>query len=159
MTSDSKSICLQCGRPGFNPWDRRISWIRKWQRSPVFLPGKSHGRRSLVGYSPWGHKESDRTEQLHFHFHIQLINRQVTQQSFKSFNSFKSSPLRPEAPFRQDFGGPQSPNCQQEQRRNQDFPGGTADKNPSGSAGDMKSNPGPGESICSRAPKPRSHSF
>ena len=33
-------------------------WRRKWQPSPVFLPGKSHGRRSLVGYSPWGHKES-----------------------------------------------------------------------------------------------------
>ena len=40
----------------------------KWQPTPVFLPGKSHGRRSLVGYSPWGRKESDRTERLHFHF-------------------------------------------------------------------------------------------
>ena len=37
-------------------------WRRKWQPTPVFLPGKSHGRRSLVGYSPWGHKESDMTE-------------------------------------------------------------------------------------------------
>ena len=44
------------------------SWRRKWQSTPVLLPGKSHGRRSLVGYSPWGHKESDTTEQLHFHF-------------------------------------------------------------------------------------------
>ncbi|KAB0377362.1 hypothetical protein FD755_011806 [Muntiacus reevesi] len=40
----------------------------KWHPTPVFLPGKSHGQRSLVGYCPWGHKESDTTEQLHFHF-------------------------------------------------------------------------------------------
>ena len=58
--------CLQCGRPGFNPWVRKIPWRRKWQPTPVLLPGKSHGWRSLVGYSPWGHKESDTTEWLHF---------------------------------------------------------------------------------------------
>ena len=40
----------------------------KWQLTPVLLPGEPHGGRSLVGYSPWGHKESDTTEQLHFHF-------------------------------------------------------------------------------------------
>ena len=40
------------------------SWRRKWQPTPVFLPGKSHGQRSLVGYSPWGCKESEMTEQL-----------------------------------------------------------------------------------------------
>ena len=40
---------------------------RKWQPTPVLLPGKSHGRRSLVGYSPGGPKESDTTERLHFH--------------------------------------------------------------------------------------------
>ena len=62
------SVCLQCGRPGFNPWVRQIPWRRKWQPTPVFLPGESHGRRSLVGYSPWGRKESDMTEWLHFHF-------------------------------------------------------------------------------------------
>ena len=42
---------------------------RKWKPTPIFLPGESHGRRSLVGYSPRGHKESDMTERLHFHFH------------------------------------------------------------------------------------------
>ena len=42
---------------------------RQWQPTPVLLPGKSHGWRSLVGYSPWGRKELDMTEQLHFHFH------------------------------------------------------------------------------------------
>ena len=61
------SVCLQCGRPGFNPWVGKKPWRRKWQPTPVLLPGKSHGRRSLVGYSPWGHKESDTTERLHFH--------------------------------------------------------------------------------------------
>ena len=55
-----------CGRPGFDPWVGKIPWRRKWQPTPVFLPGESHGRRSLVGYSPWGHKESDTTERLHF---------------------------------------------------------------------------------------------
>ena len=49
----------------FNPWDRKIPWRRKWQPSPVFLPEKSHGQRSLAGYSPWGHKESDMTEHTH----------------------------------------------------------------------------------------------
>ena len=39
---------------------------RKWQPTPVLLPGKFHGQRTLVGYSPWGHKESDTTERLHF---------------------------------------------------------------------------------------------
>ena len=60
--SGSKSICLQCGRPGFDPWVRKMPWRRKLQPTPVFLPGKSHGQRNLVGYSPWGHKESDTTE-------------------------------------------------------------------------------------------------
>ena len=42
------SVCLQCGRPGFNPWVRKIPWRKKWQPTPVLLPRKSHGRRSLV---------------------------------------------------------------------------------------------------------------
>ena len=44
-------------------------WRRKWQPTPVFLPGKSHGQRGLAGYSSWGHKESDMTEQLSMHTH------------------------------------------------------------------------------------------
>ena len=51
-----QSICLQYGRPGFNPWVGKISWRRKWQPTPVFLPGESQGRKSLAGYSPWGRK-------------------------------------------------------------------------------------------------------
>ena len=49
--------------------DRR----RQWHPTPVLLPGKSHGQRSLVGCSPWGRKESDMTEQLHFHFSLSCI--------------------------------------------------------------------------------------
>ena len=49
------------------------TWRRKWQPTPVLLPGKSHGRRSLVGCSPWGHEESDTTEWLHFHFSLSCI--------------------------------------------------------------------------------------
>ena len=45
---------------------QKIPWRRIWQPIPVLLPGKSHGWRSLVAYSPWGRKESDRTERLHF---------------------------------------------------------------------------------------------
>ena len=45
-------------RHGFDPWIGRIPWSRKWQPTPVFLPGKFPGWRSLAGYSPWGHKES-----------------------------------------------------------------------------------------------------
>ena len=51
-----KESAYQCKRYGFNPGVRKITWRRKWQPTPVFLPGKSHGQRSLVGYSPWGHK-------------------------------------------------------------------------------------------------------
>ena len=49
-------------------WVGKIPWRRKWQPTPVLLPGQPHGWRSLVGYSPRGCKESDTTEQLHFHF-------------------------------------------------------------------------------------------
>ena len=47
-------------------------WRRKWQSTPVLSPGKSHGQRSLVGYSVWGRRESDTTEWLHFHFHYKV---------------------------------------------------------------------------------------
>ena len=47
---------------GLNFWVRKILWMKKWQPTPVFLTGESHGQRSLVGYSPWGCKESDMTE-------------------------------------------------------------------------------------------------
>ena len=53
---------------GFNSWVGKIPWRSKWQFTPALLPGKSHGWRSLIVYNPRGCKESDTTEQLHFHF-------------------------------------------------------------------------------------------
>ena len=54
----SSKESLQCRRHRFHPWIRKISWRREWQPTPVFLPGKSQGQRSLTGYSPWGGKET-----------------------------------------------------------------------------------------------------
>ena len=53
--SGKESTC-RFRRHGFNPWVRRMPWRRKWQPTPVFLPGKSHAQGSLVGYSPWGRR-------------------------------------------------------------------------------------------------------
>ena len=69
--------CMQCGRPWFDPCVGKIPWRRKWQPTPVSLPGKFHGQRSLAGYSPWGHKESDTIEWLHFHFSLSRSKRQL----------------------------------------------------------------------------------
>ena len=63
--------CRRLRRKGFNPWVGKIPWRRKSQPTPVFLSEKSHGQRSLAGYSPWGHKESDTTEHaciLHIYY-------------------------------------------------------------------------------------------
>ena len=60
-TSGKEPICQcrRCKRCGFDPWVGKIPWRRAWQPTPAFLPGESHGQRSLAGYSSWGHKESD----------------------------------------------------------------------------------------------------
>ena len=54
---EGKESTCQCRRHGFDPWVRKIHWRKEWLSFLVFLPGESHGQRSLVGYSPWGHKE------------------------------------------------------------------------------------------------------
>ena len=59
--------CLQYRRPGFNLWVGKFPGRKKWQLTPVFLPGKSHECSSLAGHSPWGHKELDTTEWLNHH--------------------------------------------------------------------------------------------
>ena len=70
LREDSRGLW---GKITINPKDsdamNLYPWRMKWQPTPVFLPGKSHGQRSLVGYIPWGRKELDTTERLHFHFH------------------------------------------------------------------------------------------
>ena len=67
-------VCVcECMRPGFESRVGKIPWRRKWQPTPVFLPGESHGGRSLVGYSLRGRKESDMTELLHSLTHVSLF--------------------------------------------------------------------------------------
>ena len=77
-----KLVVVVVQNPPANAGDRRdaglipgkMPWRRKWQPMSVFLPGESHGQRSLVGYSPWGLKELDMTELLHFHHNTLKLN-------------------------------------------------------------------------------------
>ena len=64
---------LFCLIPSFLQLSKLKFWRRQWQPTPVLLPGKSHGRRSLVGCSPWGREESDTTERLPFHFSLSCV--------------------------------------------------------------------------------------
>ena len=69
MAQQGKNLPANAGdtgnrRRGFDSWVEMIPWKRKWQPTPVFLPEKSHGQRSLAGYSPWGCRESDMPEWL-----------------------------------------------------------------------------------------------
>ena len=66
-----KESTCQCKRHRFNPWVGKIPWRRKWQPTPAFLPGKSHGQRSLVGYSPCVTKSQ---KQLSTHTHITCLD-------------------------------------------------------------------------------------
>ena len=61
---ESTCRCRRCKRHGFDPWVGKIPWRREWQPTPVFLPGGSHGRRSLVGCRLWGRTESDTTKRF-----------------------------------------------------------------------------------------------
>ena len=72
-SKESACKCRRHRRHSFTPWVRKILWRRKLQSTPVFLPAESQGQSSLVGYSPWGHKKSDRTEVTeHSHSRVQL---------------------------------------------------------------------------------------
>ena len=62
---ESTCQCRRHKRRGFDPWVGKILWRRTWQPTPVFLAGESHGQRSLAGYSPRGHRESDTSEHTH----------------------------------------------------------------------------------------------
>ena len=87
LFSGKESAC-QCRRHGFNPWIGKIPWRRKWHPTPVLLPGESHGGRSLVGYSPWGHKESDTTERLHIPCFYKYALMSITFKIRKAKNDF-----------------------------------------------------------------------
>ena len=73
---ESACQCRRCKTREFNPWVGQIPWSRKWQPTPVCLPGKSHAQRSLHGYSPQGCKESDMSENTHTHTHITQMVKQ-----------------------------------------------------------------------------------
>ena len=70
---ESACQCKRSKRPKSDPWVRKIPWRRKWQPTPVFLPGKSHGQRSLAGCSLWGHKESNTTEHIAHTYKVNYI--------------------------------------------------------------------------------------
>ena len=66
-----RDIVMQLVYSGAFIWvQQQENWRRQWHPTPILLPGKSHGSRSLVGCSPWGHEESDMPERLHFHFSL-----------------------------------------------------------------------------------------
>ena len=80
--------CRRGKRYQFNPWVRKIPWRRKWQPAPVFLSRKSHGQRSLVVYSPWGHKESDMAERVTLSLSNHDFNISVNLTELTSFNLY-----------------------------------------------------------------------
>ena len=89
--------CRRHKRHGFDPWVGRILWRRAWQPTPVFLPGESHGRRNLAGYSPWGHKELDTMKQLGAHTYTQM---QVKERGFPGGSVVKNPPAKQEVQVR-----------------------------------------------------------
>ena len=90
---ESAYQCRRHKRHGFNSLVGKIPWRRTWQLMPVFLPGKSHGQKSLEGYSPWACRESNTTERLSTHtWHIFLSSGLLTPASQLvniGFGSFK----------------------------------------------------------------------
>ena len=79
--------CRRCKRHTFHPWVVKIPWRRAWQPTPVFLPGESHGQRSLAGYSPSGNKKSDTTKAT------KHTNIPRTRQPASSFHSLEREVL------------------------------------------------------------------
>ena len=76
---DPTCQCKRHRRGSFDPWVRKIPWRRKWLPTPVVLPGKSHGQRSLASYSLWGHKQSNMTYQPSMHpINVMLLNHHET---------------------------------------------------------------------------------
>ena len=74
--SGEESTC-NARDPGSIPGSERFPWSRKWQPTPIFLPGESHEQRRLAGYSPQGCKELDMTEQLSTHTHTERHNLKI----------------------------------------------------------------------------------
>ena len=77
--------CRRCKRCRLDTWVGKITWSRKWQPNPVFLPSESREQRSLVGYSPWGCKESDMTEYTHTHTHTHTHIKRLVWDSLQHY--------------------------------------------------------------------------
>ena len=88
-------IYLQCKRLEFDPW---FPWRGKWLPTPVFLLEESHGQRSLVGYSPWGCKESDMIEQLTLHFLSNGLGDLRKRESLGKVSVLNNPPTSPSLP-------------------------------------------------------------
>ena len=73
--SEGKASACNVGDLGSIPGWGRLPWRRKWQPTPVFLPGNPMDGEALLGYSPWTRKESDTTEPLHFHFKVRKLDK------------------------------------------------------------------------------------
>ena len=131
----------------FHPWVGKILWWRKWQSTPVLLPIKFHGQRSLTGYRPWGHKELDMTELLSTH------------KQNHTYQRFKASCCVIRFPHLQELAGRLLARGHLWTRivAVLDFPGGTADQNPPASAGDTGSIRVPEDPTSSGAAKPMHH--
>ena len=89
--SVGKEHACQSRRPkrcGFDPWVGKISWNRSWQPTPVSLPGKVNGQWSLVGYSPWAFKESDRTEHTYMQYTVCYSGMSTTRQKICNHTVF-----------------------------------------------------------------------
>ena len=76
MVKESPYQCRRCRGHGFVPWVVKMPWSRKWLSTSVFMPGKFHGQRSLVGYSPWSCKEFDVAEHTHTHTYY-MVHRLI----------------------------------------------------------------------------------
>jgi len=97
--SGKESAC-QCRRCGFDPWVGKIPWRRKWQPTSAFLPGKSHGQRSLMGYSLWGRKrdghdlatnQQQRISQLTFHLYLPVQALMFQWSLIYKFSTFQNT--------------------------------------------------------------------
>ena len=102
---------------------------RPQQPTPVLLPGKSHGRRSLVGCSPWGPEESDMTERLHFHFHLHALEKAM---------ATHSSVLAWRIPGTAELGGLPAMGSQRVRHDWSDLAAAAVVKNPPATAGDVR---------------------
>ena len=95
----SKEPVCQCRRLRFDPCVKKILWRRKWQPTLVFLPGKSHGQRSLVGYTPWGHKRvrhdlvTKRQQCLEYIHNPKHLSLSSAPASLVPFHPYSYSPL------------------------------------------------------------------